>query len=127
MERAADLNRRRLIKGFGLLGASVGLQTPAVAKRIARSAPFRIITPENSFGACDAFSNSFKYTHEQLKNNIVIGRGDSNMWGGKDKEPKPTSYLGYLGEAAQRKWDVNWRIINHGTPGWDTKYVTAQF
>src|SRR4051812_35039812 len=123
------MNRKETLrKCFSIAAAGIVMATPSFVKA-AESTPARIVLSKNEYSRTDAFNNRIIYNPNAIKQNLILGIGDSNMWGSPHKGPGvdvPESYLSSLKDKVKTEWGYDWRITNWGTPGWPTEKVIEQ-
>jgi hypothetical protein len=123
---AAALGLAATPTGQAILGDSLERILP-FTRPIFEGTPLEIITPENNFRSCKAYQNKFTYTAESFSSRLVVGFGDSNMYGDHVWPPpnsreKPTSVLTHLKDLVQLGYGAQWEPLNLAIPG----YTTAQ-
>lgn len=95
------------------------------ARALFTGTPLEMLIPENNFATSPAFWNPPLYTQRDLSANLVVGFGDSNMWGTTEWSPKepPTTILTYLETLARERYRASWRTLNLSRPGYTTDQV----
>lgn len=141
--RGIKLTRRRMLAlaAGGLISAAsypIFTQTPLGAevvrtlligaRPIFEGTPLEILTPANTFASSQAYRNQSQYTERSLRSNLVVGFGDSNMWGDHVWPPKtaPTSVLSYLQDLVHEEYGAEWAAKNLAVPGYNTEQVKTE-